>query len=160
VDALCGVRTTVYQRIVGILAPLLYAGVFLLIALRWRYLPEQIPTHFDMTGNVNGWGSRWTLAVLPAVGLVSDLSMAVALRFPRTWNTGVKITVFNRARVYRLVRDLIADLRLCFALLFSCMSLWLIFVPENLPGWILGAASAVMILFPLLRYFIRLRFVK
>ena len=61
VDAWCGVRTTLYQRIAGILAPVIYAGVLLLIALRWRYLPEQIPTHYDFAGNVNGWGSRWTL---------------------------------------------------------------------------------------------------
>ena len=160
VDAYCGSRTTVYQRVAGILAPLIYAGVFVFIALRWRYLPEQIPTHYDFNGNVDGWGSRWNLIVMPAIGLLVDLTVAITSRFPRSWNAGVKITVFNKARVYRLLRDLMADMRLSCALLFSWISVWIALGPDLLPGWILTVGSLVFILVPMLRYFIRLYFAK
>ena len=156
VDAYCGSRTTVYQRVAGILAPLIYAGVFVFIALRWRYLPEQIPTHYDFAGNADGWGSRWNLIVMPAIGLLVDLTVAIASRFPRSWNAGVKITVFNKVRVYRLLRDLMADLRLSCALLFSWISVWIALGPDLMPGWILTVVSLVFILIPMLRYFIRL----
>ena len=156
VDAYCGVRTTLYQRIAGILAPVIYAGAFLLIALRWRTLPEQVPTHYDFAGNVNGWGSRWTLVIMPAIGLLADLAIAVSLRFPRSWNAGVKITVFNRARVYKLLRDLMADLRLSCALLFAYISVRLTLLPETLPGWTMTVPILVLVGIPVLRYFLRL----
>ena len=157
VDAICGSRTTLYQRIAGILAPVIYAALFLFIAVRWRSLPERIPTHYDFAGNVTGWGSRWMLAVMPAMGLLADIAMAVSLRFPQTWNTGVKITVLNRARVVRVVRDLIADLRITIALMLCVLTLWIVLRPENVPGWVLTAITLPLILIPLLRYFIRIR---
>ena len=156
VDAWCGCRTTVYQRIAGILAPVIYAGLFLLIALQWRHLPERIPTHYDFAGNVNGWGSRWTLLILPAVGLLTDVAMAVSLRFPRSWNAGVKITVFNKARVYRVLRDFIADMRLAMAFVFAFISVWMLLGPGTLPGWALTAVTLGLTILPLIRYIIRL----
>ena len=156
VDAWCGVRTTLYQRIAGILAPVIYAGVLLLITLRWRYLPEQIPTHYDFAGNVTSWGSRWTLLILPAIGLVTDVVMAVSLRFPRSWNAGVKITVFNKARVFKLIRDMIADLRISLALLFAFITVWILRLSQLLPGWVLSVVLIPFVIVPLLRYFLRL----
>ena len=155
VDAYCGSRTTLYHRIAGIVAPVIYAALFLFVALRWRSLPERIPTHYDFAGNVTGWGSRWMLVIMPAIGLLVDIAMAVSLRFPQSWNTGVKITVRNRTRVVRIVRDLIADLRLTIALIMCVLTLWITLRPENVPGWALSAVLTPLILIPLLRYFIR-----
>jgi uncharacterized membrane protein len=38
------------------------------VAAGWLYptLPEQIPTHWNIRGEVDGYGSRWTLFLLPA----------------------------------------------------------------------------------------------
>ncbi len=156
VDAFCGCRTTVYQRVAGILAPAIYAGVFLLIALRWRLMPERIPTHYDFAGNVNGWGSRWTLVILPAIGLLTDIVIAVSMRFPRSWNAGVRITVVNKARVYRVLRDFMADMRLAMALVFAFISVWIILGPGKIPGWGITAATLGLTILPIIRYFIRL----
>ena len=156
VDAFCGSRTTIYQRVAGILAPVLYGALFLFIAVRWRSLPERIPTHYDFAGNVTGWGSRWMIVIMPVMGILLDLAMAVSLRFPKSWNVGVKITVFNRVRVYRIIRDLIADLRISCALLLIVIALWITLRPETVPGWVLTVITLPLILIPLLRYFIRL----
>ncbi len=160
VDAYCGVRTTLYQRIAGILAPVIHAGVFLFIALRWHTLPEQVPTHYDFAGNVTAWGSRWTLLIMPAIGLVTDIAMTILLRFPRSWNAGVKITVFNKARVFKLIRDMIADLRISLALLFAFITVWILRLSQTFPGWVLSAVMIPLIIVPMLRYFIRLYIAK
>lgn len=155
VDALCGCRTTLYQRIAGIIAPVLYAGLFVFLALQWRTLPEQIPTHFDISGNVTGYGSKWVLILLPAIGVVTDIAMAVSMRFPKSWSTGVKVTVFNRARVYKVFRDLMADMRISCAVLFILISVFIVAAPTGLPGWA-SALIALLIVIPILRYYIRL----
>ena len=108
VEAFCGSRTTLWQRILGIVSPLIFAGVFIFLALRWRYLPEQIPTHYNFAGEVDGYGSRTTLLILPLIGFVTDIAIAITSRFPQSWNAGVKITVFNRVGVYRVLRDFLA----------------------------------------------------
>ncbi len=49
----------------------LAAGILpLLIVLRaWDTLPDEIPTHFGITGRPNRWGGRWQAWILPVVAL-------------------------------------------------------------------------------------------
>lgn len=156
VDAYCGVRTTLYQRVAGILAPALLIGAVAFVLLRWRSLPEQIPTHYDFSGEVTGYGGRGVLLVMPIIGLVTDLVVALVGRFPQSWNTGVRLTVINRARIYRLTRDLMADLRLALALLFGGFGVYLSLLPGHFPAWF-SALIALLIIVPILRYFVRAR---
>ena len=158
-DAFCGGPPTRYQRIAGILAPVILLASIAIILILWRRLPEEIPTHYNAAGEIDGYGGRGTLLLMPIIGLVTDLVVALVGRFPQSWNTGARVTVLNRARVYRLVRDLMADLRLSMALLFAGFGLYFASLPEHFSGWI-GLAIALLLLVPLLRYFIRLPRVK
>ncbi|HEY5511242.1 MAG TPA: SdpI family protein [Prolixibacteraceae bacterium] len=45
--------------IVLTLLPVIY------LAMNWNLLPESMPTHFDGSGQPNGYGSRWTYVMLP-----------------------------------------------------------------------------------------------
>ncbi|MBR5093912.1 MAG: DUF1648 domain-containing protein [Oscillospiraceae bacterium] len=155
VDAACGSPTTLYQRIAGIVSPLILLGSIAYILLIWRQLPEQIPTHYNAAGQIDGYGGRGTLLIMPVIGLVTDLVVALVGRFPKSWNTGVRVTALNRARVYRLVRDLMADLRITMALLFAGFGIYLATLPEHFSGWI-GGVLTVLVLLPLVRYFVRL----
>ena len=155
VDAFCGAPSTRYQRIAGILAPVILIGTVAYLLIIWNRLPEQIPTHYNAAGRIDGTGGRGTLLLMPLIGLATDLIVALVGRFPRSWNTGVRVTVLNRARVYRLVRDLMADLRLSLALFFGGFGLYLSALPEHFSP-LAGLGSAALVLIPLLRYFIRL----
>ncbi len=155
VDAFCGAPATRWQRIAGLLAPLILLGTLVYILIVWHTLPEQIPTHYNAAGEIDGYGGRGTLLIMPIIGLVTDLAVALTARFPKSWNTGVRVTVLNRARVYRLVRDLIAELRLAMALLFGGFAIYQAALPEHFKGWIF-AVLTLLVLLPLLRYFIRL----
>ena len=58
-------REKLIQELVLVLLavlPVLY------LFMNWNLLPESIPIHFDLKGNPNGYGSRWTYVVMP-VGL-------------------------------------------------------------------------------------------
>ena len=156
VDAFCGAPATRYQRIAGILAPVILLGSIAAILILWHKLPEQIPTHYNASGEIDGYGGRGVLLLMPIIGLVMDLVLALVGRLPQSWNTGVRVTVLNRTKVYRLVRDLMADLRLSTALLFGGFGLDLASLPEHFGGWI-AAPLAVLILVPLVRYFARVK---
>jgi len=155
VDAFCGSRATLWQRIAGILSPVLLAGTVVFIALRWRYLPEQVPTNYNFAGEITNYGSRWTLLIMPIIGFLVDITVAITMRFPQSWNAGVRITVYNRVRVYRVLRDFMAELRLCCALLFVFISVWICLTPEHMPSWVLLTVTFLLILAPMIRYFVR-----
>ena len=155
VDAFCGAPATRWQRIAGILAPVILLGSIAYILIIWHTLPEQIPTHYNAAGEIDGYGGRGTLLLMPIIGLVTDLVVALVGRFPQSWNTGTRINVLNRARVYRLVRDLMADLRVAMALLFGGLGLYLAHLPEHFGG-LLFVPILLLIQIPILRYFIRL----
>ena len=155
VDAVCGGPPSLYQRIAGILSPVLLLGSIAYILILWHKLPEQIPTHYNFAGEIDGYGGRGTLLLMPIIGLVMDLSLALVCRFPQSWNTGVRVTVLNRTRVYRLVRDLMADLRLSMAVLFAGFAIYQANLPEQFSGNVTGI-MLILIFAPLVRYFIRL----
>ena len=155
VDAFCGSPTTWYQRIAGILAPVLLLGTIVYILIVWRSLPERIPTNYNMAGEITGYGGRGTLLVMPIFGLVMDLFVALVSRFPKSWNTGKRVTVLNRARIYRLVRDLMADYRLAMALMFGGFAVYQSTLPEHFGGWVLPV-MILLTLLPILRYLVRL----
>ena len=156
VDAFCGSPTTLWQRVLGILSPALLLGTVVYILIRWPHLPEQIPLHYNIAGEIDGYGGRSMLLLMPVIGLVSDAVIALAGRFPKSWNTGTKITLFNRVRVYRLVRDLMAELRLAMALFFGGFAVYQSLLPEHFSGNVIGLLTLLMFV-PIVRYFVRLR---
>ena len=155
VDAFCGSPTTLWQRVLGILSPVLLLGSIVFVLIRFPSLPEQIPSHFNFAGEVDGYSGRWMLLTMPIFGLVMDAVLALVGRFPKSWNTGTRITLYNRVRVYRLVRDLLAELRLGSALFFAVFSVYLSLTPEHFSANILGGLTLLFII-PIVRYFVRL----
>ena len=155
VDAFCGSPTTLWQRVLGILSPALLIGSILFILIRFPSLPERIPMHYNFAGEIDGYGSRLMLLIMPVIGLVMDGSIVLAGRFPKSWNTGVKITLYNRVRVYRLVRDLLAELRLCLAIFFAGFAVYQSLLPEHFSGSVIGVLT-LFSLVPIVRYFVRL----
>ena len=156
VDAICGGPPSLYQRIAGILSTVLLLGSIVYILILWHKLPEQIPTHYNMAGEIDAYGGRGILLLMPIIGLVMNLTLAIVGRFPQSWNTGVRVTVLNRTRGYRLVRDLMADLRLSMAVFFAGFGIYQASLPRHFSGWI-GPMLVVLLVVPLLRYFLRLR---
>src|SRR5699024_2361135 len=46
-----------------------FIAMVLFIIILWRELPEKVPAHFNGAGEVDRWGSRFELWILPLVGL-------------------------------------------------------------------------------------------
>ena len=148
-------RARIYQWISLILPPVLLLGTAIYLAVCWKDLPAKIPTNISPTGEVTGWGGKGVLWMFPALGLGTVILLTVVGFFPQTWNPGVKITPVNRERVYRLMGELLADLRIGFAVLFSAVTIWIVRLSAG-PGWVFTVLIVISIVVPLLRYFLRL----
>lgn len=159
IDAFCGCRETLYQRIVFFAAPAILLAGIVYVAVRYAQLPAKIPSHYNFYGEIDGYGSRGTLWITPVIGILCDALMLAVSFFPQTWNVGTSVTVFNRALVYRRVRDLIADIRLSTAVMFTAIAVWQTALAPTFP-WGMGVLIGVCCTAPLVRFFVRLAMKK
>lgn len=60
----------------------------LAILVRWSYLSELIPAHFDLQGNAGGTMPRNVLLLYPLVGAVICLVSYIIVRIKQTLETG------------------------------------------------------------------------
>jgi len=72
-------------------------------------LPDRVPTHFDITGHPNGWGSPTILWLLPAVGAVLYLLFTVLASIQlRTFNLPVRVTDMNLPFIQQKTGEMVA----------------------------------------------------
>ena len=126
-------------------------GVSLYLILAWSTIPAQIPAHYNAAGEVNRWGSKSELIILPIISWLIYGMITLIERFPQAWNTGVRVTEENRAVVYRLLKNMIACVKMITLSIFSCLTV-LSSLARNLPMWFLLAF--LVLLFGTIAYYI------
>ncbi len=85
-----------------------YSALIVLIAT-WGFtiyhfnkLPDIIATHFDLNGNPNGFGSKFTIWLLPIIITLVYILIYVLNRYPHKFNYLTKITEQNASKQYKL----------------------------------------------------------
>ena len=73
-------------------------------------LPETIPTHFNGAGNVDGYGDKSVLLVLPGIGLFMCIGLFILIRFPHIFNFPVEINEQNAEIQYILINRMMRTL--------------------------------------------------
>jgi len=126
-------------------------GVVIYLILAWRSIPEQIPGHYNAAGQVDRWGDKSELIVLPIVSWILYGLITLIERFPQVWNTGVRVTSENRASVYRLLKSMIAVVKMFMLLMFASLTV-ISSLSLSLPVWYVLAF--LVALFGAIAYFI------
>lgn len=147
-------RDNWYQRVMHLLALVLFLGLWGSLLLCWRDLPDRIPTHYDFAGNIDGWGGKASLLVLPVICTLVGVTMAAVEQFPQVWNTGVRVTPRNQAFVYRTLKSMLATLEVAIPGMFLLINLFSL-ACAPMPLWAL-ALLLVMIVFPIVFFLVRL----
>ena len=111
-DAMNNVRVSDHpSRTLEIVAIAITVGgllfTFLPLALWWSSIPDTIPTHFDLYGQPNAYGSKAALLIYPGVALGITLLFQALCHYPWLFNYPVRITEENAMRQYRRGRLLL-----------------------------------------------------
>jgi len=112
-------------------------GIVVYLILMWSRIPAQIPAHFNAAGEVNRWGNRSELIVLPIISWVLYGFITLIERYPQVWNTGITVTEENRERVYRILKNMIAVIKMLMLFVFASITV-LSSLTLRLPIWYLG----------------------
>ena len=83
-------------------------------------LPDRIPTHFDISGNPNAWGSPRMLMLLPviATGLYLLMTILGSIRTAR-YNLPVRVTAVNLPSIQARTAEMVSWLKLEFLCLMT-----------------------------------------
>jgi len=82
-------------------------------------LPDRVPTHFDISGQPNAWGSPGILWILPAagLGLYSLMTALASIQF-RSYNLPVRVTEVNLPFIQRKTSEMVAWIKMEILCLF------------------------------------------
>lgn len=130
-------------------------GITLYLIFNWSSIPERVPLHYDWAGNIDRWGHKTELLILPIMSWFLYLMITGMEQFPKIWNTGVTITEENQVRVYRTLKYMIKSSKLIMILDFTMMDVYSM-MGKALPEWfgiVFVGAIFINIIFWLIRLF-------
>ena len=116
-------RLTLIQRILDGMSILLCLGTVIYLAVSYQDLPDQIASHFDLSGNVTSYQGKSMLIVLAflMVFLVT-LPMSVLVRIRKLYtviNTPWPIPKGQETHIASLVKDFLCITNLSMTILFA-----------------------------------------
>jgi uncharacterized membrane protein len=121
-------------------------------------LPNIIPTHFNGAGEVDGYGHKASILILPIISTVIFISITVLNNFPHIFNFPTEITDDNALSQYTNATRMLRYLKLTILIIFGFIAFKAI---QNTNGegagigkWFIPV-SLVLIFMPLFYYLIK-----
>lgn len=127
-------KNNLADKIMEAICLVLMIGIALYLILFWSRIPDKIPMHYDWGGNIDRWGNKGEIIIIPIMTWIMYLFLTGIEMLPKLWNTGVTVTAENAARVYRVLKYLMKTMKLIVVVDFSFMTINTL-VGQNMPGW-------------------------
>ena len=128
------------------------------VAIKYSSLPERIPTHFNIRNEVDNYGSKSTILVLPLIGSVIYVLLTVINNYPHVFNYPKAITEENALRQYQLATRLLRLLKVGISFVFLCiifMTFEAIEGHSDTPGYLIFPMLMLFVFGPIIWYFIK-----
>lgn len=90
---------------------------------RFPFLPQTVPTHFDLTGQPDGYGSRWVLPILCGVMLLAIWLVAVLSRRTDLHNNSRHVPAERAEKFHQNAERAMVRLMLFLVLIYALMVL-------------------------------------
>jgi uncharacterized membrane protein len=81
-------------------------GTIFFLVMVWVNLPDQVPAHFNGFGEVDRWGSKWELIILPIISIFLLLMMQFLEHHPEWHNYPARLNESNAKSFYLLSRKI------------------------------------------------------
>ncbi|MFD2630007.1 DUF1648 domain-containing protein [Oceanobacillus kapialis] len=118
-----------------------YVGSIVFFIYSWGMLPDEVPAHYNAMGEVDRWGSKFELLILPIVGALVGGMCQVFERFPESHNYPERLNEENAAAFYRNSRNMINQIKnVCF-IIFAFILVESITIAQ---GWGQGMGAWVL----------------
>ncbi len=97
---------------------LVVMAMVVITAKAYAGLPYRIPTHFNGSGQADGYGGKGMIWLLPAITIAMYTGLSLINLFPYNFNFPVNITPENAPRLYRHAMRSMRILNLLLVIMF------------------------------------------
>jgi uncharacterized membrane protein len=97
----------------------IYLGSVIFLIINWNLLPKEVPAHYNALGEVDRWGTKWELIILPIVGAFIIVLMEVLEKYPEVHNYPQRFNESNAENFYLLSRKLVNQLKNICLIIFA-----------------------------------------
>lgn len=104
-----------------IIGYLFYIGSILFLVFVWGDLPDKVPAHFNGAGEVDRWGSKGELFILPVIALFILVLLQILEKFPEAHNYPARLNETNAAQFYLSSRKLLNKTKNICLIIFSAI---------------------------------------
>ena len=84
-----------FDRVVEILALAIVLTMINVPIVLYSSLPERIPSHYNIAGEIDSYNSRSSVFILPVICLLVYLPITILQCFPHLYNFPVEVTEEN-----------------------------------------------------------------
>lgn len=98
---------------------------FLLVFVFYFYLPDTIPTHYNLYGDADDFGSKSNIWVLPILNLILFYTLTFVIKKIKPWQMGypIKVTDTNAPTLYHLNLKMLVSLTFGISVVFFIISI-------------------------------------
>ena len=102
---------TTSEKVWDMIGFITFFGSIILVIFVWGKLPDEIPAHFNFKGEVDRWGSKWEIIILPIIGFLTVLFMQFFEKHPEWHNYPKRFNESNARDFYLVSRRLLNQLK-------------------------------------------------
>jgi uncharacterized membrane protein len=111
---------------------LFMVGMIIFVCIQFKQLPDKIPAHYNIMGEVDRWGSKSEIIILPIMSTLLYALLTTLTFLPKTWGLPIKITDLNREAVYSCTRSLLIFMKIEILGMFFYITYFMV-VAQALP---------------------------
>lgn len=139
---------TKYEKIWDFIGGGLFVLSILYIFVIWGQLPEKIPGHFNGAGEVNRWGSKIEILILPFIGIFLWILLGLLEKAPHMHNYPARLNESNVEAFYLNSRKGLNETKNLCLILFAAISFQMVRIAlgeaESMGWWFLPIVLIVI----------------
>ncbi|MFJ5792259.1 DUF1648 domain-containing protein [Lysinibacillus sp. NPDC093197] len=132
---------TKYEKFLDIVGGGIFIVSIIFIISQWNTLPEEIPAHFNGAGEVDRWGSKIELFILPGIGIFLWIFLGLLEKVPYMHNYPARLNESNVEAFYLNSRKILNEIKNLCLILFAVISFEIVLVAlgkvDGLGWWFL-----------------------
>ncbi|QIC47615.1 DUF1648 domain-containing protein [Lysinibacillus sphaericus] len=151
------------EKICDYFGVIIFLLSILYISVMWGKLPEEIPVHFDGKGEVDRWGSKIELIILPFIGVFLWITMSLLEKAPHIHNFPARLNEQNVAAFYLNSRKMLNEVKNFCLILFACISFQMVRIAlgeTTSIGWWFLPTVIIGIMIPIIKGIVGTRKIK
>lgn len=96
------IKPNTSEKIVEFLGLIIIICTAFIPLVLYNRLPEIVPTHINIYGEIDGYGGKGILIVLPIISIIAYIGLSILQKYPHVFNYPIGINENNFYKLYSL----------------------------------------------------------